>query len=536
MKYVLVLLFQVVNYAFAGQLEDYMALPANPLTVNETLNDKNQVTTLVKSIDGGSIELTNENGDHFKLTIPAKALLVDTKITLVEVKKIESAELNFNENIWAVKILPAGLQFYKATTLAITPKTTVPTEDIVPFAYNGNGEEFRLNDFTALGSTTTLSLSQAGSFGLSKSTLNNFSGGNLAIQKILNFPPLKLNDRLISKIAAIKAQIIATGEGDGGAEMNALIHEIQKYFDDYVRPKLGNLSSCLEASALSSVFGSIERSLALMDVELKTPENFEANLSGSTLHNCNIDKYNACVNEHKVMNFVDFIFQTKRMTEILGGDHNSPGEIEQRVLADKCLQFDLEINSYLETRKVMGIQIRVKGKQHVYGSPDSTKTSDPGKIEITNLTWFADPNIVHCELKNVITIPSTDMKVDDFSILPSNEVFPGGNNVKLEYVPGRPLNEFDTSCYATYDPNRAVTNTHYERGSNWAGMFHVFHSTFNTKNPSQWEYQDERTNYRVSNWNVLGTEIFAKKTYQGTAQNELWGEFTELVLRHAPAK
>lgn len=94
---------------------------SNPVNNEETFAISSQSVTPIK---GGTIELTNKNGDKIELIIPPYAVMDTTKITLEVLNDIKPNP--FSQNILStIRILPDGLKLDSAATLKVTFATTI---------------------------------------------------------------------------------------------------------------------------------------------------------------------------------------------------------------------------------------------------------------------------------------------------------------------------------------------------------------------------------------------------------------------------
>jgi len=126
--------------------------PVDPVTIVSTLDSSRQVSAAISSA-GGSLSLTDAQGNQFSLTIPPSALLSPTTITMTPVSAatgLPNAKL-----IAAVQLAPDGLALYAPATLTVTP--AAPVTSPVPLGWHTNGPGFYLNP-VELGDTFTMRL------------------------------------------------------------------------------------------------------------------------------------------------------------------------------------------------------------------------------------------------------------------------------------------------------------------------------------------------------------------------------------------
>jgi hypothetical protein len=116
--------------------------PAEPLNVTVQLDELYTVSGSI-SVNGGSMVLTGGDGTEFTLEVPAKALVVDTVITMTAVKSIAGAPLD-DGAVFAVQLEPSGLFFNDLVTLTIVPAKEIPIKEQIIFAYEGAGQDYHL--------------------------------------------------------------------------------------------------------------------------------------------------------------------------------------------------------------------------------------------------------------------------------------------------------------------------------------------------------------------------------------------------------
>ncbi len=105
------LVFLVNLFLISSCKEDSNPVDNNPIFTSSTKT--------ITPKDGGSIELTNKNGDQIKVNIPPYAL-VDTKNITLEILN-DVAENPFSQNILTtIRILPDGLKLDSAATIKVT--------------------------------------------------------------------------------------------------------------------------------------------------------------------------------------------------------------------------------------------------------------------------------------------------------------------------------------------------------------------------------------------------------------------------------
>jgi len=106
--------------ALADGTQDFYTGPANPLNLTLALEDDGAESAIIGP-DGGKLKLS------FVLTLPAGALLTDTRITATPIARTSGLPDGAGA-ITGVVLKPDGLELAQTATLEITPKTPVPPE------------------------------------------------------------------------------------------------------------------------------------------------------------------------------------------------------------------------------------------------------------------------------------------------------------------------------------------------------------------------------------------------------------------------
>jgi hypothetical protein len=114
-----------------------------PLSVQVTLDPAHRVQQVVP-LTGGTLSVTGADGTKFSLAIPDGSLPVTSTITMTVVSAVQG--LPFSGGLaGAVHFEPEGLLFFGPAILTIEPAASVPPDRQTFFAYDGDGQEFRLH-------------------------------------------------------------------------------------------------------------------------------------------------------------------------------------------------------------------------------------------------------------------------------------------------------------------------------------------------------------------------------------------------------
>lgn len=126
----------------------------NPLPVQAAFSESSHQNAVIGP-EGGSLELTDDNGIFYSLLIPAGALQTETEMGLTAVTQLTG--LDFEGGLLAaVRIEPEGLEFDFPASLVITLPADLPEDGLLTaaFAFGGEGEDFHLQSAVVPGSGT----------------------------------------------------------------------------------------------------------------------------------------------------------------------------------------------------------------------------------------------------------------------------------------------------------------------------------------------------------------------------------------------
>jgi len=127
-------------------------LPKPEIVTDET----RQVVTLITP-EGGTISTQGADGTRFTLTIPPAALLNPEDISLTPVASINGLLLS-NGMLAAVQMGPTGLRLLNPAILTIELPLTAPTNELVGFLIQDNGEGFHLYPIAINGNSVSFQL------------------------------------------------------------------------------------------------------------------------------------------------------------------------------------------------------------------------------------------------------------------------------------------------------------------------------------------------------------------------------------------
>jgi hypothetical protein len=113
---------------------------------------------------GGQVSATSASRIEYHLSIPAGALPGDYQIRLTPVGSIEGLPLS-GGLLGAVQVEPEGLVLLQPAVLTVSLPDGTPPEEVVAFAYQGNGERVHLYPARVEGDTLTFQVSHFSGYG-----------------------------------------------------------------------------------------------------------------------------------------------------------------------------------------------------------------------------------------------------------------------------------------------------------------------------------------------------------------------------------
>ena len=194
--------------ALADGTQDFYTGPANPLNLTLALEDDGAESAIIGP-DGGKLKLKSAAGDSFVLTLPAGALLTDTRITATPIARTSGLPDGAGA-ITGVVLKPDGLELAQTATLEITPKTPVPPESRLHWGFYADGADAFLH------------LPVQGTDGI-VIPIDHFSGAGVsfadrATLQLDRWRQQRAEDRLSTRVAELlreaRTEAKATGEDD----------------------------------------------------------------------------------------------------------------------------------------------------------------------------------------------------------------------------------------------------------------------------------------------------------------------------------
>jgi hypothetical protein len=328
----------------------YFPRPANPLKVSLELDTGHTASATIGST-GGSLSATAESGTRFTLTIPAKALLDDERVTMTPVSSIGGFPFS-GGLIGAVEIQPHGLQLLQAATLTIQPAGSAPTDGRSGFLAHEAGEDFHLYPLGS-GGSITMRLTHFSTPGVGVAT-----AGELA--NVLSHMPV----RTAAQYESLMAEQVKKLDGSAtDADLDAIAGTFAAYYRDIVKPLVDKAVSddSYAASAVAELL-SWARQLELIGLAdhrfVETLHDGVMEKVAIILRNAINKSYARCAN-HDLSEIVRLISYERQM-QILGLE-----EGDALGKAQKCARFEVDYDT------------RVTAPLHVVGPAGAGLTCCP---------------------------------------------------------------------------------------------------------------------------------------------------------------
>ena len=115
----------------------------NPRGVTPHLDVAHATSGTVTPNGGGTLTTTGADGTHYRLDVPAGAVLSPLAVTMTPLSSVDGLGMS-GGLVGGVQMGPDGLQLLEPAKLTITPHPGAPTTRLTAFAYHGNGANLGL--------------------------------------------------------------------------------------------------------------------------------------------------------------------------------------------------------------------------------------------------------------------------------------------------------------------------------------------------------------------------------------------------------
>lgn len=485
---------------------EYLDLPANPIDVVENLDTNQNVKKVISAKLGGELQLVSNTGVSYKLVVPANAIDHDIEFSLTLIKSITNPRLSFDGDISAVQIEPSGTYFKFPAELIIKSNAPINPEELVPFGFEEGGKDLHLEAAKKNENEVHLSLLHLTSYGIGQSmTLR---------ETILNAANRITEYRLRSYLA----DMLLHKKDFPAEEFKKVALE---HFEKIVRPLAENIESCKGGLSATAEYFQLKRTMQVHGYDIDFGNNnFIAVMKHKTLSLCNKEAKEACFQDHRVFEFMDYYLGVKRNDQLYGGDPVSVDLLaELDDMANKCWKFELSVKSnfypsHFGVGASMSAEVKMKIdkifmpedeiESEVIVDPNSVKYTIPG---------------ASCRVEN-LQITNAPFNLHKFMIFASKNDQDKRILETLFYIGDQKV-VFDAVCKAD------DTEFRLPQHLSWTGWFKSFHGSI-----------DHETKgydlFLIKNWVVpQNGAIIARKKYSRDGFAALHEE-TEFTLKHTP--
>jgi hypothetical protein len=501
--------------------------------------------------------VAGSDGTRYTLTIPARALVMDTEISMTPIAAIP--DLPFSGGLGgAVKLEPSGLDFYDFVTLTIEPASPIPLENQILFGFEEDGEDLHLaipGDDPSKIQIRLIHFSGAG-------VGNGISAEKAGVMQ-------RMADRAEVRITSQMGEYLQKqrqGEALDSAEM---LEYMKEFYNSVIVPRLkaamSESATCADGRKAIQTYLGFERQRQLLGT---SPEGEDAleKLASQVLpivgKKCLDEEFDRCTNKHQIPGIIVMLLEMERQAQLLGISGSTSSEPAAgsytklqaygEELLQKCWQWDLEFESAgsFDAGDGMSYDSRVKSKIHlktelplllslvVHGSSalinedftfrltdcDVTPARGGGEFVVNTLSWVTDTR--------KRSDGETEFFIKDFI---------------LKYFPGNTSESASVYCPSKYgwdDP----TSFNIPSGPWWTSIFITTH--IKEASGSESQTVDPRSmlekgiplstgemEFLAANWTVYEAELMGTKEWSGGSDLES-GVFEggEFRLYHHPQK
>ena len=331
-----------------------LVVDANPLRLTPVVDSARSVTQTVP-ITGGTLSTTGADGAVYSLTVPGNALLLPTAITMTPLTRIEGLDLAADAS-WGVQLSPDGARFQNFVTLTITPPTSanVPIDKQLPIGWSGEKNVVSLAALDKTSREVKFKLLHFSGYALLLAT----KGVNATMEPARH----RFGGDAEARIQSVAAERLMRERqtqllgGDSPPIDVSLSDLIRQYEDEVVKPRVAAArSSCAGGRlALQTVLGHSRQKQLL---GFPDDGSAQAALFGKVMQDasaaCTEEEYSLCRDNHIITRIFPYYLGVSRQAELMGITPNGTASDpiwarEALVAVEKCLNFELQVNSRLD--------------------------------------------------------------------------------------------------------------------------------------------------------------------------------------------
>jgi hypothetical protein len=514
--------------------------PANPVSVTEHL-DTAKASSATLDAGGGTVSATGSDGVTFTLVVPPNALLVSQQITLTPVASI--AGLPFQGGLSAaVHLEPDGLTLFKPATLTIAHnKPAPPPYAQIGFEYQGSGTGLHFYPTQQASGLefTLMHFTSPGVGGVSKQDVNAQLGHAPADN-------LAQIEQYIAALNETQRQLVILDNGQA-LSTEALMALYAAALAAEERLVLNpEIAAATQQGAPYEVVATAlqhlnEWKLESDSFDIPQPD-YDALLAriSEVLPALFKNQVNACFTNDDIRAALR-AFELLRMAQVVGADVALPLDPILR-----CLHFEVDFETQLNGVRPPGgttADMHLKASSVPVGMASS---NDGGAVPLSYLSYKQTNPLLASPADSCTWTTISAKGIDPFQVV-------GLQGLALDYQEGSKWLAI-TDFSLLLDPGTATETVSMEcrpfghpTGSFVQGPFHDYNTFWGflhaaqlappcPKNPPKPSCHEPT--YAISGWQLGGGRLFARKTFQESAQDGALGlsvdETTTLDLFHTP--
>jgi hypothetical protein len=434
-----------------------------PIDLAVTPEARNTVTVLIPPA-GGELRATGSDGTIYALSIPDKALVADTEISMTPVADVTGLPTG-GDVTYAVQLAPDGLHLDDFATLTITPAVALPIEQQIPFGYEAAGTGMFLALPVVNEPKIQLQILHFSGYGVTKGLLADLAPVR---QRLGGDAEARLNSQIAELLA--RERVLQQSGQDVSLtfyeELRSILDEFQRQVVDVRLAAAGN--SCANARLALETLLNITKQRKMLYPE--TDASVPVSLLTTLAHVCTQEEYELCRDDHVVHRMLPVILEMEHRRQSIGVPDEAAWAFEKN-LAAKCLTFEVRFESEAAVKQgpVRAVST-VTSKVLIALDPDSLRVT--GHSSLVNTAFKITSQVSGgCSIKG--TRGGSELKVTDlsFASTPGSRLDDPGTlaDVTLTYLPGRTTETGSMSCPGVpAQPFSSLTWTDMYRGTHAA--------------------------------------------------------------------
>lgn len=499
--------------------------PANPLPLSVSFDNNTSVKKMILAKNGGSIELTDKRGTKFHFSIPALAIDNDTEISLTAIQELGGDSNLPADKTFAVKIEPSGLEFLAPATLTITPTLKITASETTPFSFYQQGANIHLALIDPDPNQFKIKIQHLSGYGIGQST-------TLREKIAVALSELK-NDRMQNEIAK---EFLRMRDENSEFRTDFIIEKAETYFREVIKRQIDNMDTCAGGRAALSSYSNLLRLLVISGMEdaavkfREKLQGYDDVLFSKSFFKCNKEFGEACVNDHKLQEFIQYDLSMRKYFGLLGIEPENMNGFKDMVAWEKrCFNFEVHFKSAFENREMPGPNYLVDltfDYTYPFLTPE-IPTEVPYSVQMTKFESGQDSGL-SCKLNKVDSQPAIfKLHTIDFLKLRSGQE----NQVGFWFDPGLPVVRVSALCHSTDDPDKTEfpfnipSDNPADETSLYTGYLTAAHMT---------EVQPDGVFKFIDFQNNVSNVIILKKYYSRFNADLMQTETLDITVTHKP--